>query len=418
MDSSVSDSPSTARDSPSVRFYCWGGFKLRFLKSQTSTSMHAVMNSCFCVLGCALSLSLCPYHRLYRRFLYTSRAFLTLEGVSLQADPDYSLIKSCFPYVARRLVADEDPRARKALKDLLYGAGESLDVKRLTDLADGFSSYTTTTKTLTQQSKALPNGEELVLTTGKKKLSSKSDDRRKRMVEAEAAITLAKDSADILLAPEGNLVQNLLVQESALAASARVKDSLRETLVDGPEKFRQSLPLGVGSFLPPLPIEMIEPFVRKTPAELKAQELAEKLSSLVPQQPNASSLASSMSAARKTNGKELDLDPAAPASVFLDNIRELEPEQAALLLKEIRENVPRYAPMLRRLGGKFVSTLLQTASQNIETTLVELERAGSVPNAPLFRGLSTAAQRGAQAILTNDEDAAAAANGGRGRNKR
>jgi hypothetical protein len=348
---------------------------------------------------------------------YALACFCMQEGVSLQADPDYSLIKSCFPYVARRLVADDDPRARKALKDLLYGAGESLDVKRLTDLADGFSSYTTTTKTMNQQTKASPNGGELVSTSGKKERISKLDDRRKRMVEAEAAITLAKDSADILLAPEGNLVQNLLVQESALAASARVKDSLRETLVDGPEKFRQSLPLGVGSLLPPLPIEMIEPFVRKTPAERKAQELAEKLSSLIPQQANAPRIAA------RTNGKELVLDPAAPTTVFLDNVRELEPEQAALLLKEIRENVPRYAPMLRRLGGKFVSTLLQAASQNIDTTLVELERAGSVPTGPLFRtavkGLSTAAQQGAQAILTNDEEAAAAVNGGKGRqNKR
>jgi predicted unusual protein kinase regulating ubiquinone biosynthesis (AarF/ABC1/UbiB family) len=36
-------------------------------------------------------------------FLYGSRAFLTLEGVSLQADPNYSLIKSCFPYVGTYL---------------------------------------------------------------------------------------------------------------------------------------------------------------------------------------------------------------------------------------------------------------------------------------------------------------------------
>jgi predicted unusual protein kinase regulating ubiquinone biosynthesis (AarF/ABC1/UbiB family) len=66
-------------------------------------------------------------------FLYSSRAFLTLEGVSLQASPNYSLIKSCFPYVAKRLVGDDDPRARKALRDLLYGATDSVDVKRLAE---------------------------------------------------------------------------------------------------------------------------------------------------------------------------------------------------------------------------------------------------------------------------------------------
>jgi hypothetical protein len=261
---------------------------------------------------------------------------------------------------------------------------------------------------MNQQAKAVPNGGELILKSSDKEGLSKRDDRRKRMVEAEAAITLAKDSADILLAPEGNLVQNLLVQESALAASARVKDSLRETLVDGPEKFRQSLPLGMGSFLPPLPLEAaIKPFIRKTPAELKAQELAEKLASLIPQQPEAPATISSMMRSSRMNGNsEQILDPAsAPTLVFLDNVRELEPEQAALLLKEIRENVPRYAPMLRRLGGKFVSTLLQTASQNIDTTLVELERVGNMPNGPMFRttakGLSAAAQQGAQAFLEN-----------------
>ena len=66
-------------------------------------------------------------------FLYSSRAFLTLEGVSLQASPNYSLIKSCFPYVAKRLVGDDDPRARKALRDLLYGATDSVDVQRLAE---------------------------------------------------------------------------------------------------------------------------------------------------------------------------------------------------------------------------------------------------------------------------------------------
>lgn len=46
-------------------------------------------------------------------FLYTSRAFLTLEGVSLQADENFSIIKSCFPYVAKRLLGDDSPQAQK-----------------------------------------------------------------------------------------------------------------------------------------------------------------------------------------------------------------------------------------------------------------------------------------------------------------
>lgn len=46
-------------------------------------------------------------------FLYTSRAFLTLEGVSLEANENFSIVKSCFPYVAKRLLGDDSPRAQK-----------------------------------------------------------------------------------------------------------------------------------------------------------------------------------------------------------------------------------------------------------------------------------------------------------------
>lgn len=52
-------------------------------------------------------------------FLYTSRAFLTLEGVSLQADESFSIVKSCFPYVAKRLVGDDSPRVQKYVTPVL-----------------------------------------------------------------------------------------------------------------------------------------------------------------------------------------------------------------------------------------------------------------------------------------------------------
>jgi hypothetical protein len=309
----------------------------------------------------------------------------------LQADPNYSIIKSCFPYVAKRLVADDDPRARKALKELIYGASNAVDVKRLTDLADGFTSYTTTTKTINQQAPA-HNGE-IILTTGSVEKVSKEKERKKRMVEAEATITLAKDSADILLAPGGNLVQDLLVEESALAASAQFKDAVRRALVDGPQQFRDSLPLGVGSFLPPLPFEdQLTPFVRKSPQEEQAQALAEKLSKLVP---------TSASIESKQGG---GADTAAISQV-VENLRDLDAEQAALVLKELRENLPKYGPLMRQLGGRFAKTLLSTASLNIDTALTELESTGRQPGVILkqtAKGLSAAAQRGANAMATNE----------------
>lgn len=215
------------------------------------------------------------------------------------------------------------------------------------------------------------------------------------MVEAEATITLAKDSADIFLAPGGNLVQNLLIEESALAASAGFKDSVRSTLIDGPQFFRDSLPFGVGSMLPPLPFEdQVAPFVRKTEKEIKAQQLAEKVSALVPR--------TGKIPARQEEGL---VHNAQATSAVIQTLRELEPEQAALVVKELRENFPKYAPLVAQLGGKFISTLLNTASKNIETTLIELELAGEPPDdgfRAAVKGLSTAAQRGANAMVPNN----------------
>jgi hypothetical protein len=338
-------------------------------------SKHDACECCCSCVTCLLTQCVC---------FIRSRAFLTLEGVSLQADPSYSIIKSCFPYIAKRLVGDDDPRARKALRDLLYGASEALDVDRLSDLAEGFSSYTTTTKTINEQ--AGTQLDEVITTSGQVEKISKERDRKKKMVEAEAAITLAKDTAEILLKPDGNLIQSVLIEEGALAASAQVKDAVRRTMVDGPRNFRQSLPLGIGSMLPAFPFEsQLDPFVKKTPQELKAQELTAKLMAVSSRQ------APSGDAASAANARK----------ALVSGFKDFDAEQAALVVKEIRENVPKYAPLLGRVGGKFVSTLLRTASYNIDTTLEELANDDKTPDR-LFtataKRLSSAAERGASAL--------------------
>lgn len=302
----------------------------------------------------------------------------------MQADENYSIIKSCFPYVAKRLLGDDSPRAQKALKDLLYGAGSAVDAERIADLADGFSTYTTTTKNLNNNNN---NVEEDVSST------------KSKLDETEASITLAKDSAEVLLAPEGNLMQNLLVEESASAVVAQMKDTLRDGLVDGPKRFRRSLPLALGEFLPPLPFEeMVSPFVEKTEGERKAQELTEKLSTLV--------LASSQVSRREDNGDNNDL---AELQQRLSNLfQDLEPEQVALVSKEIRESFPKYAPLVGQLGSKFLSTLLQTASKDIDERLEEIlasptSKEGS-ERTPIMisaaRGVSNVAKQGASAFST------------------
>ena len=33
------------------------------------------------------------------------------EGIALRVDPSYSIVAECFPYLARRLLTDDHPRA-------------------------------------------------------------------------------------------------------------------------------------------------------------------------------------------------------------------------------------------------------------------------------------------------------------------
>ena len=51
-------------------------------------------------------------------FVLILRAFGTLEGLGLSVDENYAIVDECFPYVARRMLADDSPRMRAALRRL------------------------------------------------------------------------------------------------------------------------------------------------------------------------------------------------------------------------------------------------------------------------------------------------------------
>ena len=212
--------------------------------------------------------------------------------------------------------------------------------KRISELADGFTEYTTTTKIVSEGKDAgnVVDGE------------AKSNRRQ----NTEATITLVKDSADILLAPDGNLVQNLILEESATALSAQMKDTLREVLVTNPEKIRSSIPFGLGRILPVGPVNELETFLVKSSKEEKVQVLVHKFSSLatLPNPPTASQLGDLL---RSSN------DPSAA------NVAEnMDAEEIASLWKAIRENVPIYAPQVGTIGGKFATKVLGKMSENID----------------------------------------------------
>ena len=77
--------------------------------------MQAILNDVLLMLN-AIGIPPIPPH-----WGVLSRALVTLEGIALQGDPHYSLIRQAYPFVARKLLKSDRPEAQRVLLDLVYG---------------------------------------------------------------------------------------------------------------------------------------------------------------------------------------------------------------------------------------------------------------------------------------------------------
>jgi predicted unusual protein kinase regulating ubiquinone biosynthesis (AarF/ABC1/UbiB family) len=161
-------------------------------------------------------------------FVYMSRAFATLEGISLSFDSNYSITKECFPYLAKRLISDDSPRARDALKMLLYGKGNDLNLQKLQEVTNGLESYTTSTSSV-ESSRGMSN---------------------------EGRNAAIEQLANVLLSENGNYVQELLLRESALALDTTIRNSILSPLEPVRNAVFVSTPLPLRPFT--LPLELVK----------------------------------------------------------------------------------------------------------------------------------------------------------------
>jgi len=144
-------------------------------------------------------------------FVYMSRAFSTLEGIGLSSDPNYSILKECYPYLAKRLLSDDSPRARGALRTLLYGSkdGTELNLGKFQELSEGFESYTASTS------------------------SVETSRRRVDEDDKEDSFSFSEQLANVLLSEDANYVQELLLRETAVALDTTLRNTLLpKSLVD------------------------------------------------------------------------------------------------------------------------------------------------------------------------------------------
>jgi len=68
-------------------------------------------------------------------FAYITRAIMTLEGISLQLDPDFDIWAVSAPYAARMMLTIPNPSLRQRLLDELLTEDGAIDWERLENLA-------------------------------------------------------------------------------------------------------------------------------------------------------------------------------------------------------------------------------------------------------------------------------------------
>ncbi len=69
------------------------------------------------------------------------RSLITLEGIALSVDPNFKILGAAYPYFAKRLMEDNDPKLRKSLKDMIFEKN-NIKWERLENLIKSASSQT------------------------------------------------------------------------------------------------------------------------------------------------------------------------------------------------------------------------------------------------------------------------------------
>ncbi|KAG5560570.1 hypothetical protein RHGRI_003780 [Rhododendron griersonianum] len=79
-------------------------------------------------------------------FALIIRAIGVLEGIALVGNPDFAIVDEAYPYLAQRLLTDESPRLRSALRYTIYGKSGVFDAERFIDVMQAFENFITAAK--------------------------------------------------------------------------------------------------------------------------------------------------------------------------------------------------------------------------------------------------------------------------------
>lgn len=253
-------------------------------------------------------------------FAYIAKCFSVLEGIGLSNDEKYSIINECLPYVSKRLLTDENAKTGAALSTFIFGPDKAnidtrlVDYKRVEQLVEGFSNYSTSTSGA---------------------LLGKEDLTRTQMLEASAEQVL-----DLIFAEEETPLQEIIIEQMAKIIGAGSRSAWTDVLAASgsvPGTGRTVL----GTIVDPLGLWRTSPLVRMNKMDEQTVDTTQKLISLMQSQ------------AQESNNPMLDLSTVSRAEAT---------ELATILGNKVWE---RRSGVLKT-GNRLAAQLLKITAKKLE----------------------------------------------------
>ncbi|EOD20485.1 hypothetical protein EMIHUDRAFT_427260, partial [Emiliania huxleyi CCMP1516] len=130
------------------------------------------------------------------------RAISVLEGIALVGNPQFAIIDEAYPYLSRKLLTDDSPRMREALRYMVYGEGKTFDVDRVIDLLQALEKFS----------------------------------------EAQAQASTAREAVGFFFSDDGQVFRDFLVDEVVAAADALSREALQNLILTAPGRALDRLP--------------------------------------------------------------------------------------------------------------------------------------------------------------------------------
>jgi hypothetical protein len=199
-------------------------------------------------------------------FAYIAKCFSVLEGIGLSNDARYSIINECLPYVSKRLLTDKDARTGAALSTFIFGPDKHnlgtrlVDYKRVEQLVEGFSSYTSS--------------------------SSGLRSRKENLTRTQLLQSSADQVLELIFTDEETPLQSILIEQVAKIIGAGSRSLWADILgASG------TLPTGrtvLGTIIDPFGLWRTSPLIRMNKMDATVIETTQKLITLMQSQVNQS----------------------------------------------------------------------------------------------------------------------------------